>query len=245
MKILFYDLENVAGVEFPFHRGNVYKKREKGFCGDLAYILNFGFKWLDGSGGVLIPEKSKFKTFPHDLKTIDYELCKSAIEIIQEADVVVTWYGSGHDEKFLRARAAKHGLVLPDIKHIDLWRVYSSKFPMASNSLNAAAKFFDLPINKLESDMLWWPKCQFGDVKALDEMSDYCYRDVVVLEEMYKKLLPHIKGMPQTIGRTHDACTNCNSLKTQKRGTARTKCYKYIRRQCFDCGTWFKGEMIK
>jgi hypothetical protein len=217
-------------------------------CADLAYILNFGYKWFEGGGGVIGPDKKKFKSVPHDIRTIDKELVEKALKIIEEADLLVTWYGSGHDMKFLRARAAQYGLVMPNVQHVDLYKTYSKMFPMSSSRLGSAADFLQIGMNKQDIDKVHWPRCWFGDVKSLDIMAEYCYQDVVVLEEVYKKLLPHINNHPSVAvnkGVTlKSACPNCGSNDTIARGSYVTATSRKRRRSCNCCGTWFKGETM-
>lgn len=243
------DLENVQHMTNIFHPGNYARKRAAGFCSDLAYILVFGYKWLGEPAQYILPDVDAFKTIPHDMKEIDKSLVQKAVEIMMSADVVVTWYGSGHDFKFLTARSAIHDVFMPqNIPHIDLYRVASRQLPLSSNRLDNVAKLFGCELKTKISPGLW-PRCWMGDRDALVEMADYCAQDCTVLEQVYLKLRPLIKNHPHLgaiAGAGPTACRNCASTDYVENGTyATTSGQLYKRLRCNNCQASFKGWRVK
>jgi predicted RNA-binding Zn-ribbon protein involved in translation (DUF1610 family) len=81
------------------------------------------------------------------------------------------------------------------------------------------------------------------DSKAWGQMERYNKRDVIILERLYRRLLPWIKDHPNVgayLGKT--ACTNCGSAKVNKQGIKIARLRHYQRYQCQDCGTWMQSS---
>ena len=250
-KILFWDLENVQEMRHVFHPGNILKKRQAGFCSNLAYILVFGYKWLGKKPEYITPDRKDFKNIPHDIHTIDKEICRKAIEILNEADVIVTWYGDNHDFKFLTGRAAAHGLYLPhNLKHIDLFKVASRQLNLSSNRLDVVAREFGCETKTPISHALW-PRCWMGDTSALSEMAEYCGQDCAVLEQVYMKLRPLIKSHPNmrsllSEDGSRDGCPVCGSVQVVLNGRyATVSGYIYQKLLCTGCQHSYKGSRVK
>ena len=101
LKILFMDLENIVQPKYIFHPGQRGKfGRAAGFCSDLAYILVFGYKWLGHPPQAMYMNKKQMKENPFT----DIHFLERAKEVMDQADVVVTWYGKGHDVPLLNSR---------------------------------------------------------------------------------------------------------------------------------------------
>lgn len=80
-----------------------------------------------------------------------------------------------------------------------------------------------------------------GDAEAWKMMEEYNRMDVVLLEKVYDRLRPWIKGHPNH--GTYDepgipVCPNCGHHHLIRRGFARTLANIYARYQCQNCGTW-------
>lgn len=245
LKILFMDLENVMRPEHIFHPGKRGKfGRQAGFCADLAYILVFGYKWLGEQASSLHATKLQFKKNP----LTDEAILLPSLDIMNQADVVVTWYGSGHDFGFLQSRLAQLGHYLdPRMKHIDLYKVASKHLRLSSNSLNNVAKFFGLEEKTKVSPKLW-ADCWAGNYDSLKEMAAYCEQDCEVLANVYEKMLALGINLPH-VGRHKDpdaklSCPSCGSNEYIGKGRRVTRLRKYQRLSCKRCGTSFKGEEI-
>ena len=99
-----------------------------------------------------------------------------------------------------------------------------------------------LPIYEHEGHELW-VKCMNGDKDAWKRMEDYNIQDVVLLEQLYNKLLPWIKNHPnQNLFNESVVCPTCGSNHLQKRGTAISTAGVYQRYQCKSCGSWSQGN---
>ena len=183
LKILFMDLENLVQPKHIFHPGQRGKfGRAAGFCSDLAYILVFGYKWLGQPAQSIQMTKKQMKENPFT----DVYLLDRAREIMDQADVVITWYGRGHDVPFLNSRLSQHGKFLdPKTKHIDLYDVAKRKLRLSSNRLDNVASFFGVE-NKIKVSHQLWPDTWAGNHESLLTMAEYCRQDVEVLSQVYE-----------------------------------------------------------
>lgn len=243
-KVLFLDIENIANSEFFFRTYGI-KQIPAGFCADKAYVLMLGYKWLgETDTHCLMRNKKSFIDNPEG----DDELMQEIYEIISKADVIVTYYGSGHDMPFLNARLARAGLFLDTrVKHIDMWKVVRSKMRLSSSRMDNIAEFLGTVRKQVVSSKLWayaWS----GNYAALKEMADYCKGDVDTLEDIYIKLRPLITTHPALfIRKTKEEilCTTCGSGETVKLGFWCAQQKTYQKHMCKGCGSYFKGAEIK
>jgi len=246
MKTLFLDIENLARPEHIFHPGKRSKfgGRANGFCADLAYILVFGYRWggEDKSHSIQAP-KRLFKKNPIG----DQYILQDIADVMNQADQIVTWYGSGHDYGFIISRLAQAGIYIdPNIRHIDLCKVAGSKLRLKSNALNNVAKFFGTEL-KDETDHKWWPDTWAGNYDSLMKMADYCRQDVDVLYQVWEKMVPLAPlniNVPETTLDTNSMCPKCGNKSLVSRGHRVTVSKKYRRLNCSKCGSWFTGKKV-
>lgn len=242
MKILFLDLENVVHPRHIFHPGKRGKfGRAAGFCSDLAYILVFGYMWLGEKPKAVYMTKKQMKEDP----VTDTHILMQAKAIMEQADVLVTWYGKGHDFPFLVSRLARIGEYLDtEIKHIDLYDIAKKKLRLSSNRLDAVATFFGVE-NKTKVSHALWPATWAGDHKALLEMADYCKQDVLVLSQVYEKMLGLGLPLPDLAAHSKkQICPSCGGSKLHGNGYRVTKTRRYKRLRCADCGAHHKGDKV-
>lgn len=242
LKILFFDLENVMRPENIFHPGKRSRMggRAAGFCSNLAYMLVFGYKWLGQPAKSFQLTKAEMKK---DALT-DLPLLPKAYGVMNEADVVVTWYGKGHDFPFLNSRLAQNGMYL-DVKtnHLDLYDVAKKHLRLSSNRLDAVAEYFGLPM-KMKVSPLLWADCWAGKHSSLLEMAEYCRQDCEVLAAVYDRLLPFVTTLPK-LGKYGDReCPSCSEHSLMSNGYRVTKSSRYLRLRCSKCGSHTIGDKI-
>ncbi len=244
MKVLFFDIENLMKPEHIFNSGKPgrFSAKPAGFCADLAYILVFGYKWLgDDKAQYIIPSKKDFKQDP----TTDITILPQVFDVLNSADVVVTWYGAHHDFPFTTSRLAQQGMYLDQkIKHVDLHAVAKKVLALSSNRLGKVSRFFGQE-DKTNISPAVWARTWGGDYDALTEMAEYCVQDVEVLEQVYTKLLPLHSRMPITkAAQAEKTCNTCGGTRLQARGRRVTLKKMYQRYQCQECGSWTSGELL-
>ena len=163
-------------------------------------------------------------------------------ELLDEADAVVHYNGSRFDLPTLNKEFLQYGLQPPSpYKQVDLLNTARKQFRFASNKLDFVSKFLGVGQKTKHRGYDLWKGCMDGDRKCWTEMREYNCQDVILLENLYDRLLPWIQSHPNHGLHTHGTvCTNCGSKHVQRRGISRTGVGVYQRWQCTDCGTWMR-----
>lgn len=231
MKILLLDIEsspNVAHV-WGIWQQNVGINQLM----ESSYVLCWAAKWL---GEEEVYFDSVYQSKPKAmLRTIH--------SMISAADVVVHYNGTKFDMPTLNKEFLLHDMAPPaPYKQIDLLRTVRSQFRFPSNKLDYVAQRLGLGKKHAHEGHELWVKCMNKDKDAWKRMEDYNVQDVVLLEQLYTKILPWVKNHPNHNVHTSDhVCPSCGGKHIQKRGTAVSQSGSYQRYQCRDCGSWSQG----
>jgi DNA polymerase elongation subunit (family B) len=126
----------------------------------------------------------------------DKRIVKSLWKLLDEADIVIAHNGDNFDVPNLNTRFLLNDIPPPRLyQQIDTLRVAKKQFGFTHNNLDGLAKLFGFaPKEEVHFDL--WVACREGEKRALMRMEDYNKRDVTLLEEVYLKLRPWIKGHP-------------------------------------------------
>lgn len=241
-RIAFFDIETSPSRGYFF---NLYKEGNILEVDKYWKILSFSYKWL-GDEKAHVVAMSDFPRYKKD-KDDDTDVVKALWELADKADVLVAHNGNDFDIKRMNARFLALGMKPPTpYKTVDTKRIAKAYFKFDSNKLDDLADYLGIG-RKLETGgkELWF-KCMDGDKKAWNLMKRYNKWDVVLLEKVYKKMLPFITNHPNLNllhGTTH-SCPNCGEAKLQKRGMSITRTSKSVRYQCTGCGAWSQGDKI-
>lgn len=190
---------------------------------ESSYVMCWAAKWYG----------EKTIHFGKDLKKI--------YNMINEADVVIHYNGKKFDMPTLNKEFLLHGWTPPaPYKQIDLLRVVRSQFRFPSNKLDYVAQRLGLGKKVSHEGHELWIKCMAGDAAAWKRMEKYNKHDVVLLEKVYNKLLPWIKGHPNhnIYGNSDHNCPTCGSNSLQRRGFNHSITGTSQRFQCTKCGSW-------
>jgi DNA polymerase elongation subunit (family B) len=236
MKILLLDIEtspNTAHVWGLFKQNISINQLQ-----ESSYVLCWAAKWL-GEDGV---------TFSSVMKTSHKNMLKAIHKMLEEADAVIHYNGTRFDIPTLNKEFLKHGMFPPSsYKQIDLLKTARQQFRFPSNKLDYVASSLGLGKKHKHEGHELWVKCMARDVAAWATMEEYNKQDVVLLEKVYYKLLPWIKGHPNINlhNPAHNGivCSNCGGSHTQRRGFHYTTVAKYQRYQCRGCGTWMRSRV--
>jgi predicted PolB exonuclease-like 3'-5' exonuclease len=153
-----------------------------------------------------------------DTNKDDTEMLTKFVPILMEADEVVGHNGDSFDIPWLRTRCLMKGLPFPTyVKSLDTLRKVRSMFNFQSNRLDYIAKVMGLggkiPIAPSVWNIVCFSPVDSEEYKAgIAEMLEYCDYDVVLLEDVFHKLLQYIKpnthvGIAQ--GKPRHSCPNC------------------------------------
>jgi hypothetical protein len=119
------------------------------------------------------------------------------------------------------------------------------KFGFTSRSLEYMAKALKTKHQKLVDreyvGQELWNACLARDQAAWREMEKYNKNDVLVLEEIYRKLLPWGTGV--NFGVYESNLCACGSKSFERRGYKATQAGQYQQYKCRGCGAWSRGKM--
>ncbi len=237
-KILFWDVETSFNIVKTFGIWNVNINPSQII--QNWYIICGAWKWL-GEEEIYHTSCSRSQLLKGNDKRVVKDLCNA----IKDADIIIGHNGDKFDLKKLRARVIKHGLPpINNIKTIDTLKVAKREFNFTSNRLDYIGEFLGLG-GKMANPPGLWDKVMEGNMDSLKNMVEYNVRDVVLLEDIYLKMRPHISNHPDvnvfSDQQTLNPCPNCGSSNTIKYGKRRAMKVKkiYQRRACSDCGTGF------
>lgn len=189
-------------------------------------ILSWAAKW-QGNSHIMQMDVERIS---------EKKMLKGMWDLLDKAEIIVTQNGKRFDEKKLNARFIAHGMTPPSsYRHIDTLKIAKKYFAFTSNKLEFMAKFLKTKHQKLKHKDFpgfeLWEQCLKGNKSAWREMRKYNNYDVVVLEEVYDKLIIWDPGF-----RTPDKCT-CGSTSYKKIGFAESASgARYQRYRCNDCG---------
>lgn len=165
-------------------------------------------------------------------------------KLISEADAVVHYNGNKFDIPTLNKDFLLQGLSPPaPSKQIDLLKVVRAKFRFPSNKLDYVSQALDLGKKTKHEGFELWLKCMQGDSKAWATMEKYNRQDVLLLEKLFDKLKPWVKGMNHGLYNpdNSEVCPHCGSEHYQRRGMEHTTTCSYQRFQCCSCAGWFRS----
>lgn len=198
-----------------------------------GYTMCFAAKWY-GEKDVM------FDSIYHSTPKI---MMKRLHKLLEEADAVVHYNGTKFDIPTVNKEFILFNLKPPaPYKQIDLLKTARSVFRFPSNKLDYIARVLKLGQKPggLTHDL--WIKCMAKEPEAWKQMMEYNINDVLLLEKVYDRMKPWIKGHANHSLYSEQGlvCPNCGGTHYQRRGFAYTQAAKYVRLQCTDCGHWFR-----
>lgn len=169
----------------------------------------------------------------------DKYLVKEFAKIAEEADIIVGHNGDNFDKKWINTRLAYYGF--PTLEHVlteDTLKQVRQQFRLPSFRLDFVCKYFNIP-GKLSTVTGLWQKIVFEDKpEYLDEMVAYCDQDVLILDQLYKRIYPYVK---HRINRgiyngEINICPRCGSKHRESKGHTYTTMGKFKSWLCKNCG---------
>jgi DNA polymerase elongation subunit (family B) len=238
LRLLFYDIETAPLLGFFWQLNQDWINPE--MVEQDWFMFCWSAKWSDGTQVL-----SKVLTSKEAKAQDDRRIVESLAELIRKADIIVAHNGNAFDVKKLNSRLVYHGLEpLGQTQMIDTLTIARGTFKFTSNKLDYLAKFLGLP-GKLPTGFALWRDCYHGSKAALEQMVAYNRNDVLVLERVFHKLMPHAKTLPRLVDAVEyhqDVCPTCGSRNHRKDGLYRTKASTFQRFRCDGCGRRFRGR---
>lgn len=237
-RILVWDVETAPMLAYIWQAKTEYVNPNA--ITHESFMLTWAAKWLDEDRiffGRLTSAEAKAQD--------DTRIVSKLGELVRQADVAVAHNGDRFDVPKLNTRLLLQGQEpLGPVRTIDTLKKAKSTFRFASNKLDYIAQQLGVGA-KLPTGFDLWVRAYHGEAKALREMDHYCRQDVKVLEGVFNKMRPYVKGLPRLIDAGHEgemACPNCGSDHLQSRGYDRTNASTFRRFQCQDCRRWCRHK---
>lgn len=237
-KILIFDIETAPMMAF------VWKRYKENISLDQtiseSYMLCWSAKWLYEDkvmGDALTSEEAYLED--------DKRIVSSLYDLISQADIIVAYNGKNFDIPYMNQRFLVYGFPPYKPVHVvDPYETARTVFRFSSNKMDNIATQLGLQ-NKIKTDFKLWRDCVSGDEKALNDMLTYNKQDVVVLEEIYCRMLPWIKNHPNISNYldNKESCVKCGSENIAKLNSYfYTPSGRYELYRCKSCGAIFRGK---
>jgi len=153
-----------------------------------GYLLSWAVLMPDGSiAWDVITKKEIFN------ETLDRRLVKTCIDAILKVDVLVTYYGTGFDIPFLRARALYWGIPFPaygQLQHIDLFFAARSLLKLSNKRMGTVTAFLGMT-EKDHYDVAVWNSARLGNKEALEHIVQHNISDVEITRDLLIALGPY------------------------------------------------------
>lgn len=238
-KILLYDIETLPNKGYFFQcsdrRGNYINPE---FITQERSIISIAYKWYkDGDTSEVVSVADFPTTFEKDPFN-DKQVLESFAPVLAEADYIVGHYSDKFDNKYIQARALINGLPPLNIPiEVDTCKLLKKHFLLNANKLGYVGKLLGLGD---KNPMGWgdWVGCAEGNIESVIKMAEYNKQDVLLLEAVFEKILPHVKSkINMHAGSETVGCSACGGEHLNKYGRkigAGAKIYQKY--QCQSCG---------
>lgn len=234
-KILIFDIETTP-LEAYVWQTQVWKARisDENVI-SRWFMLTWSAKWL-GEDKIM----SMRVTGEEALREDDKRIVAGIWGLLDEADIVIAHNGDSFDIPNLNTRFLINGLSpTRPYRTIDTLKVAQRQFGFSHNGLNALGRVFGIG-EKLESGYDLWRRSKNGDDEALKKMEEYNCGDVDLLEKVYLKMRPWIKGHPNLgvyMESEEKVCSACGSTDIVPDGYYTTNSGKFRAYRCNSCGS--------
>lgn len=247
-RVLFFDIETsaiVAKVWGLFDQNIGLSQIQEDW-----YVLSYAAKWLGDDRMFYMDQR-----FQLPLNN-DFMLLEGIHYLLSEADYICGHNVTRFDMKKLNARFIKHDLPpLKPLIHIDTLKIAKRHFAFTSNKLEHLAKYLECKNLKSShgkfSGMELWNETMKGNEEAFREMEEYNKMDVIVLEEVYHKLIKYEPSINFQANYQEKICT-CGSKEFKKNGFRYTKTGVFQLFLCARCGkhstakeNWIENDLRK
>lgn len=204
------------------------------------HLLSWSAKWLSDKEVMYQDQRNREKM------SDDKEICKKLWELVDQADIVVAHNGDRFDVKKINTRFIENGMFPPSkYRTVDTLKIVRSKFGFTSNKLEYVAmklcKKKKMTKRKFSGFSLW-NACLENNQKAWDEMEKYNKQDVLVLEELYRKIVSWDSKLNYTVLNDGVNTCSCGSTEFKNSGYSYTNSGKFIRYKCTFCGKSFQDR---
>jgi hypothetical protein len=176
----------------------------------------------------------------------DRQIVEGLHHLINEADWIIGHNSDRFDLKKFNAKSEKY--LLDDIHEKTQWdtlKMLKSKYSLASNSLDYAAKYFDLKERKSGHGKFpgksLFDECKKGNMEAWQELELYNKQDVKVTWELFQRLAKKDKRINMQSFYQRQVCI-CGNEKFHKDGFRFTRQGRFQIYRCNQCSKTFTAK---
>ncbi len=133
----------------------------------------------------------QFKTWKTN-KTDERLVIEAIAKELDKYDILVAHNGEWFDKGYFNAKCIEFGIepVLRNKKTIDPCQISRRHMRLGRNSLAALTDFLRIKVHKTPIELLEWRKASHdSNKKSMDVIAFHCEKDILVLEEVYIRLL--------------------------------------------------------
>jgi hypothetical protein len=231
MKVLFLDIETKPNLGWFWGIRN--ENIGVGQIEDASELLCFVAKWYGDDETMFFHDRGDRQS-----------MIQAAWKLLDEADVIVHFYGSQFDIKHLNREFLQNGYPPPSpFKQVDLKNIVARRFKFTSNKLQHVSTQLGLEGKVEHEGFPLWLKCMEGDDEAWVRMEEYNRQDVLLLEDVFEILIPWIPNLPSRhFFDGGDGCPSCGAGKLEECGYDYTRVSKFQRYRCDSCGSYYRDS---
>lgn len=184
-KIMIYDIETSRIRAWVWWTGKQHIGHHQLI--DEPKIITVSWKWLGDE---------EIKYLKWDENHCDRELMEGFLKEYNKADMVVGYNNDRFDNRWINARAMKHGLeVNPFVRSFDIMKEEKKHFRVPSYSMAYMAEYSNVVHKQGHEGLLMWDMIQTGTPEQQEEylqkMIDYNVGDIAATEELYMRMRPY------------------------------------------------------
>lgn len=253
-----FDIEQVPHSEFIWHPKAGFKVDKSLLLSCAFYDVNTKKSWAYFLSKEDLDKYSSYNTkfFDGDYEEderlrieaktkVDKEVVEQVLFELNNADVILGWYSSRHDLKYMNGKAMMHGFMPVSTRHIDLYDYAAKKCSFSRNRLGDVARILGVKQKAKISPRLW-DMVRNGSDKALKYIVDYNLVDGEATAEVYGKLKPlilahpHYKTLVEGMQGVNleNYCRHCGSENLRLFGYYYLKSSRKRRHICLNCGKY-------
>jgi hypothetical protein len=195
----------------------------------LPRTICVGYHWYDKRHPALIAEWD-------DTNRVNF--VNAAWELLDQADVIVTFNGKRFDLPHLKGMFAEAGMPPPSPwRNVDLFQVARTAFGFESKSLDHLCQRLGVVGKRGRYDAAQAEAAASGDERAQAALTRYCKADVKATVAVYDALRAWIPNHPH-IGHTSSetlTCPNCGGTDLEPNGSYRAITMEYAQYRCRHC----------
>ena len=182
---------------YPEHNFCYFDIEADGLKPDWATMLSWAIKPKGGDTAFGVITK---KDIGREI-AVDKKLVQACVDELRNHKIWVTYYGTGYDLPFIRAKCVHYDIEFPEYGtyyHHDLYYTIRNKFHLSRNSLDNATQYFGIA-GKTPIDKEDWRAAKYGNKKALAQVVEHNVADVDILEALHDKIMPFRKWIRTSI----------------------------------------------